>query len=941
MQPHTSAGRVPTDRGYRFFVDNFERQPGLAARAAPGRLRLLHPVRVGAPGARGPAPRDQPAPRPGEHAHRGGRRPAPRRRGDRAQRAAGRPPAVAGARAGDPVERQRREEHPPRRRRHRRRHHRHRRRRCSTRSSPASRWVALPELRAGRRSRGRHPRPRGARRAARPAPSRTSSSRSTWAAPAASPPSRRRSPTTTSAARLLELLERQVEVVSLVHDLLDQGPTVRIGSENPIDELRDCSIVVAPYTRRRRGRRHGRRARAHPHGLPPGARRGRGHLAATRRRPLVNRPLLKDAVAWLTTTRSSASPATRPTTRSSARTARWRASTTPTATPTTPTPRRGSRRSASPTRRCAIRSGAVATTCSVKTAPRAGGAGGPAAPARRSASATSSTRSSAATRSATAAARPARRARPTPRRSCTSTSRRPRSAPPPPSRSACPVACERCEGSGCEPGTHPARCDVCGGAGEVREVRRSILGQIVTAAPCVACSATGSRIPSPCQRVPRRRPGAGVAVDRRRGARRASTTASACGSRAAVPPRRAAACPATSTSPCASRPTRASNARATTSSTCARIAFTQATLGTHLDIDTLEGLEELIVPPGTQPGHLFRLKGRGVPALRGRGRGDLLVRVDVEVPDPALGRGGRAGALARRAARRGGRARRRTRACSPGSSPRSSSAPRADAHGRPPAPAGTRRRDRARLRRAPRRPHHRRRRRRPPPAARRGACARARSSPRPTGTDAGACYASSARRPGRVELAGAHATSRTNRTLLPRAHGRVLAHQGREARARRAEAHRARASTASCSWRRRGRSCAGTTPRPRPAFDRLRARRARSGDAVAPRPRAGGRRPGRAAPSWRRIAGLVRRRGSTACPRPTLPAPAGRRVGGGGRARGRVRRRRARGVRRRAPARGRPLRPARGDRGDCGRRRVGRHGAALSIRRPEIDRREW
>jgi heat-inducible transcriptional repressor len=54
-------------------------------------------------------------------------------------------------------------------------------------------------------------------------------------------------PTSTSAARLLELLERQVEVVSLVHDLLDQGPTVRIGSENPIDELRDCSIVIAPY----------------------------------------------------------------------------------------------------------------------------------------------------------------------------------------------------------------------------------------------------------------------------------------------------------------------------------------------------------------------------------------------------------------------------------------------------------------------------------------------------------------------------------------------------------------------------------------------------------------------------------------------------------------------------------------------------------------------
>ena len=63
-----------------------------------------------------------------------------------------------------------------------------------------------------------------------------------------------------------------------------------------------------------------------------------------------------------------------------------------------------------------------------------------------------------------------------------------------------------------------------------------------------------------------------------------------------------------------------------------RIAFTQAALGARLEIETLEGPEELIVPPGTQPGHVFKLKGRGVPALRGRGRGDLLVRVDVEVP---------------------------------------------------------------------------------------------------------------------------------------------------------------------------------------------------------------------------------------------------------------------------------------------------------------------
>ncbi len=52
-----------------------------------------------------------------------------------------------------------------------------------------------------------------------------------------------------STARLLELLEHQVEVASLVRDLLDEhGSRVSIGSENPLDELRDCSVVVAPYT---------------------------------------------------------------------------------------------------------------------------------------------------------------------------------------------------------------------------------------------------------------------------------------------------------------------------------------------------------------------------------------------------------------------------------------------------------------------------------------------------------------------------------------------------------------------------------------------------------------------------------------------------------------------------------------------------------------------
>jgi molecular chaperone DnaJ len=64
-----------------------------------------------------------------------------------------------------------------------------------------------------------------------------------------------------------------------------------------------------------------------------------------------------------------------------------------------------------------------------------------------------------------------------------------------------------------------------------------------------------------------------------------------------------------------------------------RLPMTQATLGAHLKIDTLDGEEDLLIPAGTQTGRIFRLRGRGVPTLRGRGRGDLIVRVEVVVPE--------------------------------------------------------------------------------------------------------------------------------------------------------------------------------------------------------------------------------------------------------------------------------------------------------------------
>ena len=194
-----------------------------------------------------------------------------------------------------------------------------------------------------------------------------------------------------------------------------------------------------------------------------------------------------------------------------------------------------------------------------------------------------------------------------------------------------PVECERCDGSGCEPGTHPARCDVCGGAGEVRQVRRSILGQMVTAAPCAACGGTGSRILSPCRdcRGDGRVQGScSIDVDVPSGVD--SGQRLRLSGRGPAAPRGGVPGDLYVTIVVAPEPEFERHGNDLLH--VRRVSLTQAALGASLSVETLEGPEQLAVPPGTQPGHLFRLKGRGVPSLRGRGRGDLLVRLEVEVP---------------------------------------------------------------------------------------------------------------------------------------------------------------------------------------------------------------------------------------------------------------------------------------------------------------------
>ncbi|HEX6310095.1 MAG TPA: molecular chaperone DnaJ [Acidimicrobiia bacterium] len=195
-----------------------------------------------------------------------------------------------------------------------------------------------------------------------------------------------------------------------------------------------------------------------------------------------------------------------------------------------------------------------------------------------------------------------------------------------------PVGCERCDGSGCEPGTHPARCDVCGGAGEVRQVRRSILGQMVTSSPCGVCRGAGTTIPSPCRdcRGEGRVQGSvaidvdvPVGVDTGQRLRLAG--------RGPAPPRGGIPGDLYVTIVVAPHPDFERHGDDLLH--IRGLSMTQAALGASLTVETLDGAEQLVVPPGTQPGRTFRLRGRGMPALRGRGRGDLIVRVDVEVPE--------------------------------------------------------------------------------------------------------------------------------------------------------------------------------------------------------------------------------------------------------------------------------------------------------------------
>jgi len=192
--------------------------------------------------------------------------------------------------------------------------------------------------------------------------------------------------------------------------------------------------------------------------------------------------------------------------------------------------------------------------------------------------------------------------------------------------------CETCEGSGAEAGSEPATCPQCDGSGEVREVRSTLLGQMVNVTPCGRCRGTGQIVETPCPTC------RGDGRSERKRTLRVAVPAGIdeghqirlTGEGEAAPrggtPGNLYVVTHVEEHPVLKRD-------GTELYSELKLSITQAALGADIPIITPEGEEMLEIKPGTQPGTEIRRRGKGVPHLRRPGaRGDLHVLIDVEVP---------------------------------------------------------------------------------------------------------------------------------------------------------------------------------------------------------------------------------------------------------------------------------------------------------------------
>ena len=191
--------------------------------------------------------------------------------------------------------------------------------------------------------------------------------------------------------------------------------------------------------------------------------------------------------------------------------------------------------------------------------------------------------------------------------------------------------CTTCNGSGAEPGTSPVRCATCNGSGEVRQVRQTILGSMVQVATCPTCRGQGETIATPChtcqgrglERKTRKKivaiPGG---VDTGNQIRLASEGQ-----------------PGVNGGPAGNlyvliqvKPHKFFRRREFDIMMDLNVNIAQAALGAEVEIPTVDGPTKLKIPAGTQPGKVLTVRSKGIPHLRGNGRGDQKVIINLEVP---------------------------------------------------------------------------------------------------------------------------------------------------------------------------------------------------------------------------------------------------------------------------------------------------------------------
>jgi molecular chaperone DnaJ len=193
------------------------------------------------------------------------------------------------------------------------------------------------------------------------------------------------------------------------------------------------------------------------------------------------------------------------------------------------------------------------------------------------------------------------------------------------------VTCTRCGGDGAEPGTQVVACPTCAGIGRLQHVSRSVFGEFVRTQTCPDCHGSGRRIETPCKECG----GSGRLIEERTleveipagihdgqqirlsGEGHAGTLGARAGD-VYVQVR--------------VRPDPRFVREGDDVFSTVNLTMTEAALGARLTIPTLHGDAELEFPPGTQPGEVVVLRGRGMPVLQGFGRGDQRVLVNVVVP---------------------------------------------------------------------------------------------------------------------------------------------------------------------------------------------------------------------------------------------------------------------------------------------------------------------